>query len=70
MSYNHSLNCQKSIFFFLCLFFDFIFRQILLTLWCVLWLLSTAPKTQPPTIHGLDLDHRIFCGNEVHYIGE
>ena len=41
-----------------------------LTLWYVLRSLMTAHETPPPAIHKLDLDHIIFCGNEVHYIGE
>ena len=40
-----------------------------LTLWSVLRSLTTAQRTRPPTIHKLDRSN-IFCGNEVHYIGE
>ena len=44
--------------------------RIYLTLWCVLWSLTTAHRYRPPTIHKLDLVHIIFCGHEVHYIWE
>ena len=39
-------------------------RQLFGTIWYVL-----LSGTRPPTIHKLDLDHIIFCGNQVHYIG-
>ena len=44
--------------------------MLVLTLWCVLWSLTTAYETPPRTICKLDSDHVMFCGNEVHYIGE
>ena len=44
--------------------------RIYLTLWCVLWSLTIAHRTQPPTIHKVELVHRISYGNEVPFIWE